>query len=218
MLLRTTEKVSQDAENSSHSVALTSDRMAAVGEMADQGRKKMNALTEAMEKINESSRAISEVVTTIENIADQTALLSLNASIEAARAGEAGRGFAVVAGEIGKLANESGDAVNDTRKLIQTSLSHVEHGNAIAADTTNALQEMLGQLQEAVVLAEQARKASDAQVAAMKEIDSGMEKISAVVESNSASAEETSATSQELSAQAESIAGLVSRFHLRQNL
>ncbi|MCI8339333.1 MAG: HAMP domain-containing protein [Lachnospiraceae bacterium] len=218
MLLRTTEKVSQDAENSSHSVALTSDRMAAVGEMADQGRKKMNALTEAMEKINESSRAISEVVTTIENIADQTALLSLNASIEAARAGEAGRGFAVVAGEIGKLANESGDAVNDTRKLIQTSLSHVEHGNAIAADTTDALQEMLGQLQEAVVLAEQARKASDAQVAAMKEIDSGMEKISAVVESNSASAEETSATSQELSAQAESIAGLVSRFHLRQNL
>lgn len=218
MLLHTTERVTQEVQSSSQSVALTSERMAAVGEMADQGRRKMNALAEAMEKINESSRAISEVVTTIENIADQTALLSLNASIEAARAGEAGKGFAVVAGEIGKLANESGDAVNDTRKLIETSLAHVENGNAIAADTTSALQDMLGQLQEAVVLAEKARKASDAQAAAMKEIDTGMEKISAVVESNSASAEETSATSQELSAQAETIAGLVSRFHLRENL
>lgn len=216
MLLQTTGKVTQEVENSSQSVALTSERMAAVGKMADEGRKKMDALIEAMEKINESSRAISEVVTTIENIADQTALLSLNASIEAARAGEAGKGFAVVAGEIGKLANESGDAVNDTRKLIETSLAHVEHGNTIAADTTGALQEMLGQLQDAVVLAEQAKKASDAQAAAMKEIDTGMEKISAVVENNSASAEETSATSQELSAQAETIASLVSRFRLRE--
>lgn len=215
MLLRTTDKVTQEVENSSRSVALTSERMAAVGEMADDGRKKMDALSKAMEKINESSRAISEVVTTIENIADQTALLSLNASIEAARAGEAGKGFAVVAGEIGKLANESGEAVNDTRKLIETSLSHVEHGNAIAADTTKALQEMLGQLQDAVVLAEQAKKASDAQAAAMKEIDVGMEQISAVVENNSATAQETSATSQELSAQAETISGLVAKFRLR---
>lgn len=217
MLLRTTDKVTQEVENSSQSVALTSERMGAVGKMADEGRKKMDALTEAMEKINESSRAISEVVTTIENIADQTALLSLNASIEAARAGEAGKGFAVVAGEIGKLANESGDAVNDTRKLIETSLAHVEHGNAIALDTTQALQEMLGQLQDAVVLAEQARNASNAQAEAMKEIDEGMERISAVVENNSASAQQTSATSQELSAQAETIAGLVAKFRLREN-
>lgn len=217
MLLRTTDKVTQEVENSSQSVALTSERMAAVGEMADEGRKKMDALTEAMEKINESSRAISEVVTTIENIADQTALLSLNASIEAARAGEAGKGFAVVAGEIGKLANESGDAVNDTRKLIETSLSHVQHGNAIAVDTTNALQEMLEQLQDAVVLAEKARSASDAQANAMKEIDAGMEQISAVVQNNSATAEQTSATSQQLSAQAETIAGLVAKFRLREN-
>ena len=217
MLLETTGRVNQEVENSSQSVALTSERMAAVGQMADEGRRKMDALAEAMEKINESSRAISEVVTTIENIADQTALLSLNASIEAARAGEAGKGFAVVAGEIGKLANESGEAVNDTRKLIETSLGHVEHGNAIAEDTTNALQTMLEQLQDAVVLAEQARNASDAQAAAMKEIDEGMERISAVVENNSATAEETSATSEELSAQAETIAGLVARFRLREN-
>lgn len=216
MLLHTTGRVAQEVKNSSQSVALTSERMATVGSMADEGRKKMDALTEAMEKINESSRAISEVVTTIENIADQTALLSLNASIEAARAGEAGKGFSVVAGEIGKLANESSDAVNDTRKLIETSLAHVQHGNAIATDTTEALQAMLEQLEDAVVLAEQAKNASDAQADAMKEIDVGMEKISAVVENNSATAEETSATSQQLSAQAETIASLVAKFRLRE--
>lgn len=216
VLFETTEKVTKEVENSSHNVTMTSQRMAEVGKMADESREKMNALTDAMSKIDESSKAIADIVTTIEEIATQTELLSLNASIEAARAGEAGKGFAVVAGEIGKLANESGEAVNDTRKLIQAALDEVAHGNEIAQDTTQALQNMLAQLNEAVSMADEARVAAGAQAAAMKEIDDGMQQISEVVENNSATAQETSATSEELSAQAETLASLVGRFRLHQ--
>lgn len=80
-------------------------------------------------KMNEYSSDIGEIVTIISNIAKQTNLLALNASIEASRAGENGLGFAVVAEEIRKLANETAYAVND----IHTKIGHVQEQTAEAA-------------------------------------------------------------------------------------
>ena len=216
-LFETTKRVTRDVESSTESVLLTSKHMEEVSYMADESRVKMENLKGAMDKITNASNAIGDIVTAIEEIATQTNLLSLNASIEAARAGESGKGFAVVAGEIGKLANESGDAVNDTRKLIETALHEIEIGNIITQETTEALNKMLNELRVAVELSEQAGKASAAQTDAIKEIENGVAKISSVVENNSATAQETSATSEELSAQAETLASLVGRFSLRQD-
>lgn len=183
---------------------------------AEGSSKDMEELREAMERINVTSRDIQNIIATIEDIASQTNLLSLNASIEAARAGEAGRGFAVVAEQIGKLAADSAQSAVNTRELIIKSLEEVENGNSItdkAAQTFEAIIEHMrgfGEIANGVTL-NSVKQAED-----LKEIETGVEQISIVVQSNSAAAEETSATSEELSAQSENLNELISRFRCEQ--
>ena len=90
-----------------------------------------------------TSQEIQNIIGSIEEIASQTNLLSLNASIEAARAGEAGKGFAVVADQIGKLAGDSAQAAVNTRDLIEKSLQEIENGNQITEKTVAALNRFL---------------------------------------------------------------------------
>ena len=103
------------------------------------GEEKMQQLMEAMERINETSDEIGSIVGTINELANQTNLLSLNASIEAARAGEAGRGFAVVAEEIGKLAGASAEASNTIAGLIANSKEAVGRGREVAGRTAEVI-------------------------------------------------------------------------------
>ena len=106
-----------------------------VAGQAESSRREMGVMTEAMARISETSLKIGTVITEIEDIADQTNLLSLNASIEAARAGEAGRGFAVVADQIRTLAEQSAKAAVNTKALIEGSIREIEVGNKAAART-----------------------------------------------------------------------------------
>ena len=167
-----------------------------------------------MEKISDASMQIANIIQTIEEIADQTNLLSLNASIEAARAGEAGRGFAVVAGEIGHLANQCTEAVVDTRKLIQAALNEVESGNRIADEMAQVLQGVIVGMDEIVKAVEAVAENSDEQNQSMQQVNDAIEIISEVVQTNSAAAEQTSATSQELSAQATELNDMIDKFRL----
>ena len=89
---------------------------------AERSHREMQAMIEAMSRINNASQQVGNIISEIEDIASQTNLLSLNASIEAARAGEAGRGFAVVADQIRQLAEQSAKSADETRTLIETSL------------------------------------------------------------------------------------------------
>ena len=171
-------------------------------------------MTQAMGKISDASLEIANIIQTIEAIADQTSLLSLNASIEAARAGEVGRGFAVVAGEIGHLATQSAEAVEDTRSLIEAAVSEVESGNKIAEETAQALQTIISGIAEIVKAVEEVAENSSQQNGAMQQINQAIEQISEVVQSNSAAAEESSATSQELSAQAIELNDMIEQFNL----
>ena len=175
----------------------------------------MKDLTQAMERINETSRQISDIIEEIEDIASQTNLLSLNAAIEAARAGEAGRGFAVVADQIRKLADDSAQSAIHTRQLIETSLQEIEKGNQITERTYQSLMKVVDGME---VLAQESQKAmenSNTQAEAMEQIEQGIDQISSVVQNNSATAQETSATSEELSAQATSMNDMVAAFKLR---
>ena len=186
-------------------------------EQADAGHTQMKSLMEEMDRINETSKKIQNIIADIEDIASQTNLLSLNAAIEAARAGEAGRGFAVVAEQIRKLAEQSAQSAVDTRSLIEGSLEEIERGNQAAEAAADSLEQIVTGVKEIASDAKRLSEESAAQAQAMEQAEVGVNQISEVVQSNSASAEESSATSEELSAQAYSLNELVGKFTLRKD-
>ena len=213
-LTATVESVSGIAETGAQTAADAYQNVLTAVDNAGKSREDLKALTDAMERISSTSMEIQNIIGSIEDIASQTNLLSLNASIEAARAGEAGKGFAVVADQIGKLAGDSAKAAVNTRDLIEKSLQEIENGNQITEKTVAALNEILEAMNSFADVAKTSSTNSNEQADMLKQIEQGIEQISGVIQSNSASAEETSATSQELSAQSEGLKNLVGRFKL----
>ena len=213
-LLATVNSITDQVERNTENAMSTSQRATQIGKEADTSSAYIREMMQAMQRISDASMQISNIIQTIEEIADQTNLLSLNASIEAARAGEAGRGFAVVAGEIGHLANQCTESVEDTRKLIEAALNEVESGNQIAGETAKALQKVIDGMEEIVKSVEQVAENSNEQNNSMQQINETIEMISEVVQTNSAAAEQSSATSEELSAQATELNDLIESFQL----
>lgn len=215
-LLATVNDVAEQVQRNTENAVSTSQKAIQIGEQANTSSAYIAEMTRAMEKISDASMQIENIIQTIEEIADQTNLLSLNASIEAARAGEAGRGFAVVAGEIGHLADQCTASVEDTRKLIQAALNEVESGNRIADEMAMALQGVIEGMDEIVKAVEEVAENSNEQNESMKQVNDAIEIISEVVQTNSAAAEQTSATSQELSAQAAELNDMIDKFRLNE--
>ena len=171
-------------------------------------------MMDAMAKIKETSQQVVGIITAIEEIADQTNLLSLNASIEAARAGEAGKGFAVVAGEIGKLSEESAKAVNTTRKLINESMNEIARGKSIAEEMVSSIRTSVEAVENVNGMIQKTSDNAVSQAMNMEQIREGIEEISQGIQDSSAIAEESSATSEELAAQATTLDEMVQKFEL----
>ncbi len=183
-------------------------------ERADHSREEMNTMMSAMERINDASTKIGNIISEIESIAAQTNLLSLNASIEAARAGESGRGFAVVADQIRELADQSAKAAVDTRELIESSLSEVSEGNLAAERASDAIESVVTGIKQIADFSNNLKEMVEKQADAMRQAEEDVNQISEVVQSNAATAQEASATSEELFAQANILDELVGQFEL----
>ena len=115
----TAENVAKSAYDLSASIKKISEEITSARELTDIGKGKAEVTNETVQSLTEGVRKIGDVVRLIDDIAEQTNLLALNATIEAARAGEAGRGFAVVASEVKSLANQTAKATEDIRNQIE---------------------------------------------------------------------------------------------------
>ncbi len=213
-LAATANTVTDQVENSLRETETSAKATAKATAMIEENQEKMKRMMEAMNKIQETSQKVVGIIQTIEEIASQTNLLSLNASIEAARAGDAGRGFAVVADEIGKLALESSKAASTTKELIEISMEEINKGNTIAVGAMDSLKESVTVVGKVNEMIQGTAENAVVQAESMKQIRIGIEEIAHGIQDNSAASQETSATSEELASQADALNKMVQRFEL----
>jgi methyl-accepting chemotaxis protein len=215
------QRASQSASDGAEVVERTVRVMGQIAEKVQESAK-------TVESLGARSDQIGAIIGTIEDIADQTNLLALNAAIEAARAGEQGRGFAVVADEVRALAERTTRATREIGEMIKAiqnetkgavvameqGVHQVETGTEEAQKSGQALQEILQQVNDVAMQINQVATAAEEQTATTSEISSNMMQITDVVQQTSLGAHESATAAAQLSGNAEELQRLVRLFKL----
>ncbi|PYE39159.1 methyl-accepting chemotaxis sensory transducer with Pas/Pac sensor [Rhizobium sp. PP-F2F-G20b] len=201
----TVKDSSRRAEDSGHLVGRAKAH-------ADHSGKIVSEAIVAMDKINQSSSEISNIIGVIDEIAFQTNLLALNAGVEAARAGEAGKGFAVVAQEVRELAQRSASAAKEIKTLITASGAQVASGVTLVSKAGEALQEITSNVQDINkdigAIIESAREQSTA----LSDINRAINLVDQGTQQNAAMVEEQTAASHGLAEEAKALFALLDQF------
>ena len=188
----------------------------AVGDETRSGAQKsgevVSEAVDAMGKIEESSKQISQIIGVIDDISFQTNLLALNAGVEAARAGDAGRGFAVVAQEVRALAQRSTDAAKEIKDLISASSQHVSTGVDLVGRAGESLEEIVGRVENVSSLVSEIAASAKEQSASLSEVNTAVNKMDKVTQQNAAMVEQSTAASHSLTRDSEQLTQLMSHF------
>jgi methyl-accepting chemotaxis protein len=202
------------------------ETIAVIKELASSTR----TTAQKIEELGKSSDSIGKIIGTIDDIADQTNLLALNAAIEAARAGEQGRGFAVVADEVRKLAERTSSATKEIAGMIET-IQHetkiaveamrtgtgkVDSGVEAAGRAGDVLKEIISATTKQHEMITHIATAATEQAAATDQVNGNMELISKMVQQSAISAEESAKACQDLSSLALDLQQVVSKFKVEE--
>ncbi len=169
----------------------------------------MQTLETAIDKISDMSSEIEKIIGEINAIAQQTNMLSLNASIEAARVGEAGKGFAVVATQIGDLAARSAQAAKQTSELITNSIQAVEEGRLITKKTAEEFASVVTEIEEASRSVKEITGMVKQNVDTVSQVVEGLDVIADVVEKNIQISQNSKAVSEQMAGEAGKLLELV---------
>ncbi len=229
-----TSKNAGEATTGSHRAAETAGTGGQIVNDTIQGMQKIAAVVresaESISKLAKSADQIGEIIGVIDDIADQTNLLALNAAIEAARAGEQGRGFAVVADEVRKLAERTGKATgeitnmikgiqqetNDAVKSMESGIVQVDKGRELADKAGTSLNEIVTMAQQVQDMIQQIATASEEQSSAAEQISKNVENVTAIARESATGAQQSAAAAEELNRQAEAMRQMVAKFKLSQ--
>ncbi|MCL4551500.1 MAG: methyl-accepting chemotaxis protein [Bacteroidetes bacterium] len=185
-----------------------------------------------VQALGKSSNEIGEIVQVIDDIADQTNLLALNAAIEAARAGEQGRGFAVVADEVRKLAERTTKATKEIATMIRQiqkdtegavvsmneGTTEVEKGKVLADKAGQALKQIISGAEEVVDISTQVAAASEEQSSAAEQISRNIESISSVTNQSASGVQQIARAAEDLNRMTVNLQDLIARFKLDEGL
>jgi len=218
------EASARAAASARHGGEVVTDALSKMRQIADS----VGQTAGRVKALGESSDRIGEIIGVIDDIANQTNLLALNAAIEAARAGEQGRGFAVVADEVRKLAERTSQATKEIGEMIHTIqtettsvVAAMEAGTALVQEGLGSTAEAGASLKDIIHVSEQVggmvtqiATAATEQAAATEQVNASVERIAGVTAEAARAAQETAAAAGSLSQLAAELQGLVGQFRL----